>query len=818
MIQNLRMAGRALRKNPGYTAVAVGTLGLGMAATITVFTWVNAFLLQPIPGVSRPGELAAIEEVSPQGDSIAGAHADFRDFQSQMTLASGVVASHFMPFTLGRDQDAQRVYGQVVSANFFRVLGVKPIVGRVFDPDEDRDSPGAYPLAVISESLWNSRYHGDPAVLNRPVVINGRSLRIIGVTPEAFHGTMGGLKLDVWVPLSQAREMGAISSWTGGDHGSKYLDIVARLKPGVSVRQADQEIRAIFKRIAEAYPAADAGVSARVLPLWAARSGAQMLLLDPLRILMGVAGLVLLIACANVANLALARSVTRRREFGVRMALGAAPARIVGQLLTEILLLSAGGALLGIWVSQWSGAALSGLLPKTDLPIAVLYEPLKGGADLRVWLFAFAACAAAAALSAIAPVLYAGRLSVNDSIQQGGRTGSAGARSHRARSLLVVFEVALASLALIGAGLFARSFQNARAIHTGFEPGHVMVAHLFLSAAGYKQSDERQFDRALRDRLAGLPGIEEAAYCDWVPLWFGEPPWAGIRIPGRVQESDIRMARMLVSPGYFHLMRIPIISGRDFTEQDSDAADSSPVIMVNQEFARRYLGDRDPVGSRVMVDGVAKSVVGMVRDFKLSSPAEEPRPYFYAPFRQAFHTGHNNFVYVRTAGDPASAAAALRREISALDPMGDLFEAAPMTTYTEAALYPQRVAATLLMALGALSMLLAGVGLYSVMSYSVSERTQEIGIRMALGARSESLLGMIIGQGFVLIGTGMAIGIAASFAMTRLVASFLIHVSAADPRTFGATAVILGIAGLLASYIPARRAMRLDPLDALHRE
>ena len=819
MFNELRIAIRGLRKQPSFTAVAVLTLGLGIAATTTVFSWVDGILLNPIPGIPNSEEVAVLEGVSPDGEHVITAHPDFRDYQRQLTLVSGVVATHFMPFTLGREADAQRTFGEAVSANYFAVLGVRPELGRVFLPEEDRDDRGAFPLAVISDRLWRSRFHGNPGAIGQVERINGHQLTIVGVVPPEFQGTMGGLSLNIWVPLSQVAEMGGVGEWTAGDRGAKCYDLKVRLKPGVSIGRARSEVQAVAARIAATYPLTHRGFSATLLPVWQSQSGAQSLLLSPLRILMAVSFVVLLIACANVANLLLARSVSRQREFGIRIAMGASRARLVRQLLGEAMLLAGGGALVGVLLSPWMADSLGYLFPTTDLPIAALLEPL-GNRLLNPTVLAFTVlvCFLTAILSAIVPALYSSRIPVNETLKESGRGGMSGARSHRARALLVVLEVALATVALIGAGLFQRSFQNARAVRPGFDPHNVLIARLYLSYSGYSREQEQNFDRALRLRLEHAPAVQQVSYADWVPLWFGNLPGrACASMATRGMEKAISgsaarwWGRAISTSCEFHYWRAAISPIRTIPSPPA-------VIIVNQSFARRFFEGRDPVGRKLRVNGEPRTIVGMARDSKQNSPAEAPFPYFYEPFAQRFGTGNNNFIYIRTAGDPAAVRATLRHEIAALDPSAGIYDALPMEDYTSASLFPQKVAATLLTALGLLSLVLAALGLYSVMAYAVNERTHEIGIRMALGSPRGSVLAMIVRKAMNMTAAGLAAGIAGALALAHVVGSLLVQVSAGDPLTFLFAILFLSMVALAASYIPARRATRIDPMNALRCE
>ena len=569
-LQDFRVAVRVLWHRPGFTAVAVLTLALAIAANSTVFIWINSVILQPVPGVAAPDRLAAIEEIASTGEHTACAHPDFRDFQQRSTLLSGVTAAHFTPFTVGEPDSAQRVYGQMVSANFFAVLGVKPELGRLFTPQEDNDARGAFPLAVISDRLWRAHFQADPRIIGKAARFNGRELTVIGVAPPEFRGTMGGLHLDVWVPLTMILDMGGLNTWAAADRNARFLDVLVRLKPGVTLGRAGAEIQSIAADIARAYPDTHSGVSATVIPLARAQFGVQSILGNPLRILMAVCVLVLLIACANVANLMLARSITRRQEFGIRLAMGGGRVRLLRQVMAEVLTISAAGALVGIWLVQWTSTALTYLLPNTNLPVGDTLAFIQAAASARVLAFTVAVSMAAAVLSAVLPIVYTGRVELNEAVKQGGRSTTHSAASLRARSLLVGVEVALALVALVGAGLFLRSFRNARNLNPGFDSHNVLIARLYLSASGYTRDQEKLFDRKLRDRMAAAPGVEEVSYADWVPLWFGDPPWENIEIEGAATGPNrlFKTFRTQVAPGYFRLLRIPLIAGRDFTAQD----------------------------------------------------------------------------------------------------------------------------------------------------------------------------------------------------------------------------------------------------------
>ncbi len=614
-------------------------------------------------------------------------------------------------------------------------------------------------------------------------------------------------------------QTGTLNTWAASDRNARFLDVIVRLKPGVRIEQAREEAQAVAARIAAAYPDTHQGIGASLVPMWQASYGLQASLGKPLRILMAVCILVLLIACANVATLLMARSVSRQKEFGIRTALGAGRGQLVRQLLTEAMVLAGAGALAGVLLAQWMGESLLYVLPAFDSPVRGAIEPLLNPAPSgTVLLFTALIATGAALVSAIMPALYAGRVGMSETLKEGGRSGTSGVRSHRARGALVIAEVALAAMALIGAGLAVRSFQKLTKIDLGFEPRNVLVAHFHLSTNGYSLDQEKQFSRNLRLRLETALGIEQVSYGDSAPLSILGPSTDRVQSFG--SEADklgvISLYRSIVAPGYFPLMRIPLLEGRDFTERDD--LKTERVIIVNQAFARKYFDNRDPIGRRVRVSGKWSTVIGMVKDSKYRNPGEEPAPFFYGSFGQMFGSGHNNLFYVR-ARDLDAARAALRREVEALDPNKGLYEVSTLAEYTQAGLFGERVAASLLSALAFLALALAAVGLYSVMAYAVSERTQEIGIRMALGARRVQVLGLVLWKGLAMTMVGLVAGAGAAIALARILASALgPSVNAAEPLVFAAAALSLILIALVASYIPARRASKVDPMTALRSE
>jgi putative ABC transport system permease protein len=810
--QDLRFGLRMSLKNPGFTLVAVLTLAVGIAASTTVFSWIDSVLVRPIPGVTNGHGLLSFESRTPNGEFMGSSYPDYRDHRDHLKLLAGLAVTKPDPLSIGEEDHAERVWGELVSGNYFAVLGVKPAAGRFFSPEEFGDKQGGYPVAVISYSLWKRRFSADPGVIGSRIRVNRQKLTIIGVAPPEFRGTLPGLAFETWIPLMMAPQLNTMPDWMLRDRHTRNLLGLARPKPGVTIQQANAEVAALAGQLASAHADTSAGVGAALLPVWKAHSGAQSMLLAPLQILMAVCGVVLLIVCANVANLLLARITARHKEFSVRLALGAGRGRLVMQLLAESLILAIMGGLVGAPLALWMAQALGALVPPAGFPIALDIEM-----NADIFAFTMLLCMVACVLSGIAPALHTARADLSDALKQGGRSGSAGKHSKQLRGLLVVSEVALALVAIIGAGLFARSFQLARQIHPGFDASHILVSNISLSTAGYSVPDRRQFCFRLRERLEAQPGIAGVTYADFIPLGFDNGAWEELNIEGyeKGRSENMQIYRNVVAPGYFKVLGVPLLQGRDFTEQDDTSNTSEPVMIVNQAFARRYFGGGYPIGRRVHGWGKWFSVVGVVKDSKYHTPNEAPQPYFYVPFKQVYRADMAVAVYVRTAGEPNQALGTLRREVRSMDPNVSVYDAMPLTEYMAASLFVQKIAAWLLGVLGAVSLVLAAVGLYSVVAYSITQRTHEIGIRVALGAQSSDVVGLVVRQGMGLTLVGLLVGVLAAAAVTRLATGLLVNVSATDPLIFAAGALFLAAIALAASCIPALRATRIDPNTAL---
>jgi predicted permease len=812
-LQDIRSSIRQLLANPGFTLIVVITLAVGIAANTTVFNWIDNVLVHPIPGAANARELVCFETIARNGDHLTVSYPAYRDFRDNVTQLSGLALTRPTTFDIGLDDRPEHVWGELVSGNYFAVLGVKAKLGRTFLPDEYGDKQGGYPVAVIGDALWRRIFQADPDVIGRPIRINRQVLTVVGVAPPQFHGGVPGLALEVWVPAVMAAQLKAMPEWMLRERTAQMFLGLARLKPGVSMEQAQPEVTAIAAEIARRNPVSGAGLSAMLVPVSKGQFGATALLSQPLRILMAVCAVVLLIVCANVSNLILARTTSRQREFAVRLAMGAGRMRIVRQLLTESLVLTAAGSAAAIALTVVLQNLLVMLLPPTGVPITAL-----SGLNGDCFVFTIAVCLIASAVSGIAPAVKSAKTDPNSGLKEGGRSGTAGVRLLRLRGILVVSEVALALVALVGAGLFAKSFIASSGIDPGFDAPNVAVGYIPLTSAGYPMPERKLFCRRLRERLEAMPVVKAVAYADRIPLGFDPGAWEDVSVDGYApaKNENMKIYRDIVSPGYFAALHIPFIEGRDFTERDDEK--STRVAVVTEEFARRYFAGRNPIGIKMRAWGDWFTVVGVVADSKYHTPNEASMPHFYAPFRQIYREDHALAFFVRTAGSAENGIAALRREAAALDPNLIAVDATAMEDYITAALYPQKVAAILLGGLGTLAMLLAAIGLYGVMSYSVSQRTHEVGIRMALGAAPGDVVAMLVGQGMRYIGIGLAAGIAIALVLARGVSGILLHVRAADPAVYAGAALFLAWVALGASYLPARRATHIDPNISLRAE
>jgi predicted permease len=812
VIADLRFAFRTLSRNKGFSAVAILSIALGMAVNATVFSWMDALLLRPINGVERGSDLIVIKSLAANGQYIDSSYLDFRDLRDQTPSLAGVIAFRQHGFLLGDPPQMDRVWGEMVSGNYFDVLGVKPVLGRTFARDEQSERPGASPVAVISERLWRSRFQSNPGAAGLTVRLNRHAFQIVGVVPESFRGTMPGLQFDIWVPITMQGQLTGDWDWLE-DRNARPLALMARLKPGGGVEQAEAEVSAVAKRLAQEYPNSNRGVGAAAMSIADSPDGAQSVLGPVVKILLGVSGLVLLIVCANIGNLLLSRATARQKEFGVRLSIGATRGRLIQQLLTESVVLCLLGGVVGFMASGPMATSLSLLLPATDLP---------AGVDIRFdtlsMVFTAGLCLLTAVLCGLAPSVRFSRTDPQEALRQGARGTTSGPRSLRMRGLMVTGEVSLALVALAGAGLFLKSFHEARRVNPGFDADRVLLAGIDLSSAGCAQGECLAQVERLRERLAQVPGATSASVADRLPLGFDLGAWEGLDVEGYVPRTaeNMKIYRCLVGPGYLDVLGIGLAEGRDFDRRDSDA--SQPVAIVNETFAKRFFGGGPAIGRKIKGWGEWVTIVGIARDSKYQHIAEAPLPYFYAPLAQHRLPGDGLTFVIRTAGRPGGLTGHVRRELQTAAGAVGITGVAPLSEYIGAAYFMYKAAAAALSVLGTIAISLALIGLYGVMAYSITQRTQEIGIRIALGAAPRAILTQVVGDGLKLAVPGVCAGLMLALAASRVASSLLYGVSATDAGVLTLSCLIVLMMSLLVAYIPARRASRLDPIVALRQE
>ena len=805
LLQDLRFAFRMLRKSPAFTVVAVLTLALGIGANAAIFSVVYAVLLKALPYPQSNRLVMVYENVdlpSYQNSRNEVTPGNLSDWAKQNSVFENIAAYRNRSFNLTGAGEPLRIEGELVSANFFTTLQVVPRLGRGFFAEED--SSAASHVVVMSDGLWKSRFGSDPQILDHKLLLDGENYTVIGVAPPGFH--FPDLDDQIWVPL-------ALSPAERENRGSHYLEVFARLKPGATLHQAQAEMSVIAKNLTELYPQSNAGQTVSLVPL-------QEDLVGPVRptlfVLWGAVGLVLLIVCANVANLLLARASARRREIAVRLALGASRLRLFRQLLTESTLLALFGCSLGLLMARWGVNVLTLLaaerLPRTD----------EFTLNAPVLLFSVGIAVFAGLLAGLAPALQASHGNVHDTLKAGTRDSAAVSRL-RIRNLLVVVETALGVVVVIGAGLLLRSFLRIEQTSLGFQPQSVLTFRAIPRGQKYSGLPQRaSFYRQALERMNAIPGVNSAAAVTFIPLTFARGS-RGFTIEGRppIAPGQIPMAGYdVVTPGYFTTMRIPLREGRDFSW--SDTPQTQLVILINEAMAKTYWPHEDPLGKRIRqgnLDDPWLTIAGVVGDIREFDPLTPPRPTMYFPITQFPDSGGilRDWV-VRTAGAPLIVASSVRSAIWSVDKDLAVTRVRTMEEVRSLSIASQRLNLLLFALFAALALVLATVGTYGVMAYSVAQRTREIGIRMALGARSNEVLRLVLAQGFRLAAVGLLIGIAAALALTRLMTSMIYGVSSTDAATFITVALLLAFVALAACYIPARRAMRVDPMVALRYE
>lgn len=794
LLQDVRYAARMLAKRPGFTAVAVLTLALGIGANTSIFSVVNAVLLRPLP-YKDAERLVVVYETDAKGeDFYPAAPANYLAWKARAGSFEELAALSNKGWggNLTGEGEPERLQGFQVTANLFPFLGASPALGRNFLPEEDR--PGGEQVVILSHGLWQRRFAGDTGVVGRTLTINGRGYAVVGVMPQDFRFYQ---QADLWTPMA----FDAAEESNAQDH---YLYAVGRLRPGVTPEQARSEAAQVLRAVA-AVPA-----EANSASVVYAQEGLVREVRPVLFLLLGAVGFVLLIACTNVASLMLARAAERRKEIAIRTALGARRRRIVLQLLTESTVVALLGGGLGLLVAMWGVGFLVGVLPGSLVAGNPRLASL--GVDAGVLLFTLAVSLLTSLLFGLAPALHASKVDLNEALKEGARSGGAGRARNRLRSVLVVAEVGLALVLLVCAGLMIKSLWRLSAVNPGYDPDGVLALNVDLPGTKYKEKRQiADFYGQAIERISALPGVAGVGAVNslGVSVGFGvdeRPPVEPSRRPQAVTR--------FVNPGYFAALRIPILRGRSFTEQDR--ADSAPVAVIDETLARRHFPGEEPIGKHLSVWGASREIVGVVGEARYGSLGDKPSPHVYLPYTQMTWGGMT--LFVRSGLDPAALTPAIRREVQAIDPDQSLYDVKMLGESLSESVAPRRHASALLGGFAALALVLAAVGLYGVMAYSVAQRTHELGVRVALGARSADVLKMVLGQGMLLVLIGTVVGLAAAAALTRLIESLLFGVSPTDPATFMVIVLLLVLVSLLACYIPARRATRVDPLTALRYE
>jgi putative ABC transport system permease protein len=797
LIQDLRYGVRTLLKNRSFTSVAVLALALGIGANTAIFSVVNAVLLRPLP-YQEPERIVRVEEQHESWGRAAGlTYASFLDFRDDSKSLENIAAYRPWNFNLTDEGEPEQAGGALVTASFFHALGVKPVLGRFFLPEEDQ--PGNNKVVILGQGLWQRRFGSDPNIIGRAIKINDESHSVIGVMPPGFQFPD---RSDLWTPLAP----------TGGLRANRrahLLTVIARLKPGTSTEQSQAELDSISQQIQEQNPGVDPELALNVI-------GLQQKLVAPVRpallVLFGAVGLVLLIACTNVASLLLARATTREKEIAIRSALGATHLRLIRQLLTESLLLALLGGLLGSVIARWSVdlmiAFSPGDIPRLD----------EVSIDGRVLAFTLLASLLTGVIFGIAPALESTKVDLNRSLKEGGRSSSS--PNNHLRNLLVVSEVAFGLVLLIGAGLLINSFKRLVDVNPGFNPKNVLTMQLFLSGSKYGEDHQQSdFLKQVLERIKTVPGVASAGLVNTLPITGGVSTDFEIvgRPPASVEEepdADI----CIIDPDYFRAMEIPLLSGRSFSERDS--SDSQRVMVINQTMARRYWPDEDPIGKRVTMkdwgEPLTGEIVGVVGDIKSGGLHSENASMIYWPYPQ-FPSSFNRVV-IRTSIDPMNIVAAVKEQVWSVDKEQPMSDIKTMDQVLSASLAQRRFNMALLGGFAVVALILAAVGIYGVISYSVTQRTREIGIRMALGAERRDILRLVMARGLFLTLLGLAFGLAGAFFLTRAMESLLFGVSVHDPITFAVISLLLSGVALGACFVPARRATRVDPMVALRYE
>ncbi len=807
LLQDVRFALRQLRKNPAYTVAATVMLAVAICANGTVFSWINGTMLHPIPGARDMSSLVSVMRGQWNSSPTPPfSYLDYRDLRDQNHSFEGIIGYHHDWIALTGGATPERIYVANVTANYFDVLGVKPLYGRFFRPEEEA-AGRSIPYVIISYSLWKTHFAGDPGIVGKPLEIARHPVTVIGITPKGFVGAAPGLRHDMWVTLDPLGTGG----WRMTDRSSSWLNVVGRLRPGVSREQANQDLETIMRRIVAAYPDDHLGTNTITLdPMWRSPFGANRYMATTLPILLSIAGIVLLLTCANVATLTLVRFVSRRREIAIRQSLGASRLRVVRQMVLEgvILALCAGAA--ALFLTLWTAKTLALFLPSNAIPIAI-----NGMVDPGVVIAIVALAVLASLLCAAFPAWRSSQVPAAEVLKEESASVSGSKHNRRLLSGLVVAQVALSLALLVSSGLFLRTLRNIAHADPGFEQDHVLTASVGLNISGYPNDQRRLIRDKILQRVEALPGVTVASLTDWIPLTLSRKTEDGYPegYAPRPHES-LEVGRADVSPRYFETMGIPILEGRNFTQDDNENAPR--VLIVDQTAANRYWPGQDPIGKRLSIPSMSSNlftVVGVVKNSKHLMVSERPGPMIYMSYYQL--PGPELIVQMKTTGNPAEQLQAAERAIQEVDSRLPVYDVRTMRENTAMASTFVVMQSTFAGIFAVIALVLAATGIYGVMAYRTELRRHEIGIRVALGASRTDVMRLVLLQGMRLTAIGLALGLALSFGLTRVIAGLLYGVGANDPVTIFAVLILLAAMSLLACYLPAQRAMRVNPVTAI---
>lgn len=809
LLKDIRYAMRQLRRSPGFALTAVLTLALGIGANSTILSWISSTLLNPIPGVAHTGDMITLQ-VGDRSEHASPPFSfpDYVDIRDAQKSFSGLLAYHDDFMSITGEGKPERIYGALTSANYFEVLSVRPTLGRTLLPNLGHEGD-AVPEIVLGHDLWQGHFGGDPAIVGKKIEINLHNYTVVGVAPQGFEGCKTGLRTEAWLPLGNDRQIWGSRRIT--ERGTSWLNVLGALRPGVDRHQAENEMNLLMQHIVDRYPTVHLGNN-RVTsdPLWRSPFGANVYLAGTLPILLALASVLLLLSCANVANLLLVRSVTRRREFAIRLSLGANRGNLVRQLMVENLLVALAGGALAILCTVWSSQTLALFLPGTTLPLNI-----NGHLNGPVLLATILVSILTALVSGAIPALRASALSPMTVLKDEALNTSGGLNKSRLAASLVVAQVALSLILLTCAGLFVRSLEAAQKLDPGFDPNRVFLATFDLDPLGYTDIKGIEFQRQLLNKVKALPGVQSATIADFSPLSFtihseGVLPEGYLPRP----HESIEVDRGSVGTEYLQTLKTPLLAGRDFT--DADQANTQLVTIVNQAFVDRYWPGQNAIGKRIQVNGVWKTVVGVAANGKYRRLVYESSPLVLFPLAQRYQS--EVILQVRTTGEPQSIAFGIEKTLHELNPNLPIYNETTLKSNMRLGSVFERIAVTLAGAFGLLALVLANIGIYGVVAYTTRQRTHEIGIRMALGAGKAMVFRQIVLQGLRLTLMGVGVGLAVSLALTRFLRNMLFGVASTDVGTFATVSIVLCIVAVAACYIPAWRATKIDPIAALRYE